>query len=44
MTMRHRKKQFWWTWHGTEHHHLFDWGIGRIKHQHTDCIKDRRLG
>jgi hypothetical protein len=50
MTMRRRKKQFWWTWHCDNPRHAynqyvsFGWGVGRIKHQHPDCIKDRRLG
>ena len=48
MKMRHRRKQFWWTWHFTNTTYSsmygwFDWGIGRIKQQHPDCIKDRGL-
>lgn len=42
MTMRQRRKQFWWTWHHAYHSHW--WGVGRIIRQHPDCIKDRDLG
>jgi hypothetical protein len=39
MTMRQRRKQFWWTWHLAYDHYfhddLFCWGVGRIKHQRS---------
>jgi len=47
MKLRHRRKQFWWTWHHCTQLHpyysklygMFDWGVGRINHQHKDVTK-----
>lgn len=42
MTMRQRRKQFWWTWHMEgeppypESPRYFEPGVGRIKHQLRD--------
>jgi hypothetical protein len=35
MKLRHKRKQFWWTWRYA--HYDFEWGVGRILHQ----LKDR---
>lgn len=45
MKLRKARKQFWWTWHHSKRHQCsthygwFDWGVGRIKHQHKDTTK-----
>ena len=49
MTMRQRRKQFWWTWKWVRHQYAYDqldcsfttpdWGVGRIRHQHEDTTK-----
>ena len=42
MTMRQRRKQFWWTWRMDmdltmkTFYRSFRYGAGRIKHQHRD--------
>jgi hypothetical protein len=33
MKLRHKRKQFWWTWRYT---YGFDWGVARILHQLKD--------
>ncbi len=44
MKLRYKRKQFWWTWHEDDKHlksltyGLFDWGVGRIKHQLKDKV------
>lgn len=37
MKMRHRRKQFWWTWH--QGNSGFVWGVARIKHQQIGRTK-----
>jgi hypothetical protein len=46
MKLRKLRKNFWWTWHaipGALYSHtygFFDWGMGRIKHQHKDALNN----